>query len=429
MALPARLPERIERTRLPNGVTVLSEHVPGVRSASIGIWLLRGSRHESRESSGILHFIEHMLFKGTHSKDTATVARIIDSIGAEANAFTAKEQTCFYARVLDEHLDTAVDLLADLLLHPSFHAQDVERERKVILEELKMVHDTPDDLVVDRFLQSFWKGHALARPILGSRRTVSGFDATSLRDYYATHVRPNSVLVAVAGNVDHQRFVDSVAARLEGFSGLAPAAPEEPPQALPSVTVRSRVGLKQVYVCLGVPCFPRHHPDRDALAVLNTLLGTGMSSRLFQRVREERSLAYDVYSEAVAYRDAGYLVVYAGTSADSLRELLDVVLLELKLLAREAPTADEVDRAKQSLKGGLTLGLESTFNRMSSLATDEIYFGRSFTMDEVVAGIDAVTREDMLRLASELLQPQRLSLTVLGRLPEGIRVDPACLAS
>ena len=418
----------IERTTLPNGLTVLTEKIPNVRSLSLGLWVLRGSRHEPRERSGIFHFIEHSLFKGTESRDTKAIARVIDSIGGEMNAFTGKETTCFYARVLDEHLDVAVDLLADLVLHPTFLPIDIERERRVILEEIKMVDDTPDDLVHNLFIQAFWKGNPLARPILGTRRTVAAVRPEVLREFFLANIRPNNLLIAASGSVEHDPFVDRMWRAFRELEGTAPELPIKPPTVHPTIRLKNKPGLKQTYLCLGTRCYERNHPDRYALSVLNTILGTGMSSRLFQRIREEKSLAYDVASDTVSYHDAGYLVVYAGTAAESVREVIDIVLEEFRLLKLEPVAPDELARAKEHLKGSLMLGLESTFNRMSNLATQDIYFGKQYTLDEILEGIDRVTTGDVLRVALDVFDEWSLSLAVLGKLPEGFTIERASIA-
>ncbi len=418
----------VQRTELPTGLTILTEKIPTLRSLSAGLWVRRGSRHEPKEKSGIFHFLEHMVFKGTESKDTQQIARIIDSFGGQMNAFTGKEQTCFYARIMDEHLEVAVDLLSDIILRPAFREVDIERERKVVLEEIKMVDDTPDDLVQELHLRSFWKGNPLARPILGTRRTVGSLTPDLLREFFFENVRPNNLLVTAAGNVDHEPFVELMWKAFRDLKGRAPDAPVKPPRINPSVTVKTRKGLKQTYLCLGTSCYRRDHPDQYGLSVLNTILGSGMSSRLFQKIREEKSLAYDVFSDTASYEDAGCLTVYVGTAAESVQQVLDLVVDEFRILRAEPVPADELARAKDHLKGSLMLGLESTFNRMSNLATQEIYFGKQYTLDEILEGIDAVTPDDVKRVAADVLDERTLSLAVLGRVPEGFTIARTSLA-
>ena len=418
----------VKRSVLPNGLTILTEEIPYLRSVSLGVWVIKGSRHEPPALSGIFHCLEHMLFKGTERRDARTIARLIDSIGGHVNAFTGKENMCYYVRVLDEFVPTAVDLLSDLILRPTFLGDELERERKVILEEIKMVEDTPDDLVHTMFTQHFWKGHPLARPILGTRKTVSGIDSATLRSFFGDHITADNLLVSAAGHLEHGPMVDLLG---EAFAGLKPkgvSLPKKPaPVAKPVTSFRKKRSLSQTYVCLGTPSPHRTHPDRYALSVLNGVLGMGMSSRLFQRIREELSLAYDVYSDLVAYSDAGYLVIYAGTNGESVPRLIDAVLQELRSMKHEPVSEEELRRAKDQMKGSIMLGLESTFNRMSSLAGQEMDYGRQISLDEVLQSIEGVTAADVLRVAQEVFSAGPMALTMLGRSDEGLAIEPASL--
>lgn len=402
----------IVRDVLDNGLRLITERIDHVRSATVGVWLTRGSRDEPEPLGGISHFVEHMLFKGTGSRSAEDIAQSIDSLGGHLDAFTAKEYASYYIKVLDEHLSIAWDILADIVLDPAFRADDIEREKKVILEEIKMVEDTPDDLVHELFTQGLWKGHALGRPILGTPETVTSFDRGTLFDFFRrTYVAPNLVIVAV-GNVDHAQVRELVMQRF----GKLPAAPSPsrdlPPGVVPQVIVRDKE-LEQSHVCVGVGGYPQNHDDRYASYVLNTVLGGSMSSRLFQNVREKRGLAYAVFSSLAAYRDAGALTIYAGCANDVVQELLNLVVDEVRGMKADLPDL-ELRRAKDHLKGSLMLSLESTSSRMSNLARQEIYFDRQYGLDETLAGIEAVTADDVGRVAHELFSNGSLGATVLG---------------
>jgi predicted Zn-dependent peptidase len=408
----------IRRTLLPNGLLVLTESIPHVRSVSMGVWISSGSRDETPAVNGISHFVEHMVFKGTTSRSAQQLAREVDSIGGNLDAFTGKENICFNIKVLDENTAPALDLLADLVLHPTFTPEDIAREQGVILEEIKMDEDSPDYLVHETFTQNFWKGDALGRPILGTVKTVSSFNQQSVFDFYASRFTPRNMVFSAAGHLDHDRFVAQVA---EQFSGLA-ASSQSPldkhpaPKAYPHITLKRKKSLEQVQLCLGVPAPPLDSPARYAVYLLNTMLGGGMSSRLFQTIREDRGLAYSIYSEVNPFRDTGSLCVYAGTSVDKTAELIRLTIDELRRLTLEAAPEAELKRAKDQLKSNIVLGLESSSSRMSNLARQEMYFGRFFTVDEIIEQIDAVGPEEVQTLAKELFQPEAIALTLLGNL-------------
>ena len=399
---------------LPSGLRLVTETMPHVRSVSIGVWLTRGSRHESDQQSGVAHFVEHMLFKGTTSRTAQQIAQTIDSVGGQLDAFTAKEYASYYIKVLDEHLLVAIELLSDMVLHPAMAPSDVTREQSVILEEIKMVEDAPDDLVHEVFVQQFWSRHPLGRPILGTPETVSSFESTGLLDYFRrTYIAPN-LIIAAAGNLDHAHLRALVQ---EAFAGLASGAADEPtvpPSVTPGVALREK-DIEQSHLCLGTPAYPQAHDDRHAVYVLNTILGGSMSSRLFQKIREERGLAYAVMSHLTAYSDAGMITVYAGCATEKVDEVVDLTLSELRAL-RDAPVpADELRRAKDHLKGSLMLSLENTSSRMSHLVRQEIYFGRHFTLDEMLAAIERVTAEQVQRVALDLFRGEAVA-TLVGPL-------------
>jgi predicted Zn-dependent peptidase len=403
----------VAREVLDDGLRLITEAMPQVRSVTIGVWLTRGSRHESDARGGIAHFVEHMLFKGTDTRSAEDIAQAIDSIGGQLDAFTAKEYASYYIKVLDEHLPLAVDLLADIVLRPAFAAEEIEREKKVILEEIKMVEDTPDDLVHELFTQHFWQGHPLGRPILGSPETVESFTTDSLRQYFrSAYVAPNMVISA-AGNLDHGHVRALVTKAFEQLPAAGERLTEEAPQVVPQVITRTKE-LEQSHLCLGTNSYPQSHDDRYVSYILNTILGGSMSSRLFQNVREKRGLAYAVFSGLSAYRDAGNITIYAGCANDALGEVIDLCVEELRQMKRMPIPDAELRRAKDHLKGSLMLSLENTASRMSHLARQEIYFDRHFGLDETLAGVERVTSADVQRVASDLFANGSLAATLLG---------------
>ena len=406
----------VTREVLGTGLRLITESMPHVRSVSIGVWLTRGSRHESEECGGIAHFVEHMLFKGTATRTAEDIAQEIDSIGGQLDAFTAKEYASYYIKVLDEHLPTAVDLLSDIVMNPNFEQEDLERERKVILEEIKMVEDTPDDLVHELFTQHFWEGHALGRPILGSPESVESFTPGILRDYFrSAYVAPN-LIVSAAGNLEHAHVRDLISAAFGKLPEARAPFDETAPVVVPQVIVRAKE-LEQSHVCLGTNSYPQNHPDRYVSYIMNTVLGGSMSSRLFQNVREKRGLAYAVFSGLSAYRDAGSITIYAGCANEAVPEVVDLCVEELRGM-KAAPVPDsELRRAKDHLKGSLMLSLENTASRMSHLARQEIYFERHFGLDETLAGVERVTAADVTRVATDLFSNGSLSATIVGPSP------------
>ena len=403
----------IVRDVLDNGLRILTERMTHVRSISIGVWLTRGSRHETAERGGIAHFVEHMLFKGTATRSAEDIAQAIDSIGGQLDAFTAKEYASYYIKVLDEHLPLALDVLSDIVLNPAFSPDDVEREKKVVVEEIKMVEDTPDDLVHELFTQAFWENHPLGRPILGTRETVESLDATLLRDYFTNAYTPANLIVSAVGNLEHEQVRRLVEEKFGGLKSVGRPSGEEAPQVVPKILIRNKE-LEQSHLCLGTSSYPQNHDDRYSSYVLNTLLGGSMSSRLFQNVREKRGLAYAVFSGLSAYRDAGSFTIYAGCSNEAVGEVLDLVVEELRGVRQTPVPEAELRRAKDHLKGSLMLSLENTASRMSHLARQEIYFDRQFGLDETLEGIERVTPGDVQRVAGDLFREGALAATVLG---------------
>jgi predicted Zn-dependent peptidase len=403
----------VVREVLDTGLRLITETMPHVRSVTIGVWLMRGSRHESEPHGGIAHFVEHMLFKGTDTRTAEDIAQAIDSIGGQLDAFTAKEYASYYIKVLDEHLPLAVDLLADIVMRPAFADDEIAREKKVILEEIKMVEDTPDDLVHELFTQHFWDSHPLGRPILGSKESVEAFTADTLRDYFRRAYAAPNMIVSAAGNLDHANVRALVTKAFAALPTDGDVLDQDAPTVRPTVVTRTKE-LEQSHLCLGTNSYPQNHDDRYVSYILNSLLGGSMSSRLFQNIREKRGLAYSVFSGLSAYRDAGNLTIYAGCAADAVEEVIDLCVEELRGLKRGRVPEAELSRAKDHLKGSLMLSLENTASRMSHLARQEIYFDRHFGLDETLAGVQRVSVDDLQRVACDLFANGSLAATVLG---------------
>ncbi|HZC24572.1 MAG TPA: pitrilysin family protein [Candidatus Binatia bacterium] len=406
----------IRRQKLPNGLTIITEQMQHIRSASIGVWLQTGSRDEDAEWNGISHFIEHMVFKGTKHRTAEEIARQVDSFGGNMDAFTAKECICFNVKVLDEHVPTALDILSDLVLNPLFEAADIARERGVILEEIKMDEDNPDYLVHEIFTQNFWKDHPLGKPILGTKETVKRFERDPVLDAYAHRFAPGNIIVSAAGNLDHDKFVDLVTGHFEHMKPMSNGFHSSQPKIVSRIVLRNKKALEQVQLCIGVPAYPIAHEKRHAGYILNTVLGGGMSSRLFQNIRERQGLAYSIYSDLNPYRDTGCLAVYAGTSLASAAKVVQSVVSEFRKLKTEPVPEEELRRSKAQLKGSLMLSLESSTSRMSNLARQEMYFDRFYDLDELIEKIEAVTVEDVTMLANEFFQTEAVAVTALGNL-------------
>lgn len=404
----------VEKEVLPNGLTLLTERVPGVRSASLGVWLRLGSRHESRRLSGICHFIEHLVFKGTRHRSARDISLLADRMGGHLDAFTTKETTCFYVRVLDEHLPQAVDLLADIVMNPAFDPAELERERRVILEEIRMVADSPEDRVYDLFCESFWPGHPLGRPIQGFEETVRGMSRGTVLRWFRRAYVPGNLIVAAAGRVG-VRERRRIRAAFERLVPGPPAAAGRPPRWRPGFRRENRRDLEQVHLLLGVPGLPAGDEDRYALHVMNTILGGSLSSRLFHRVREERGLVYSIASQVQAHRDTGLFTVYAGTSPENAREVVELSVAALREIAGETPPSAEVDVARDHLKGSMLLALESTTSRMSRAAREEMILGRHVTPDEIARRLDAVGPADVRAVAERLFAGRRVALAVVGK--------------
>jgi len=405
--------DRFRRIVLPSGLTVIGEHVDSVRSVSIGVWVRVGARYETPAESGMSHFLEHMVFKGTETRDAYELALSLESVGGHLDAFTGREVTCFDARALDEHLDLAVEVLADLVLNPRLDPADVEKEKKVVLDEIHTYEDTPDERIHDLFADVVWAGHPLGNRILGTRESVEAFTRGEVLDYHARRYGTMNLLIAIAGRFDWDRFLAQVSLR---FGRVPRGISPEPNGVEPNGrdVVHHVKDLAQQYLCIGARGLPSQHPDRHALIVLSTLLGGGMSSRLFQRVREQEGLCYSVYTYADFYRDAGIFCAGMNVQPEHGRRAVALTIEEFERVIREGVPAAELESAKAQLKGSLLLGLESTSNRMHRIARNELYEGRFVPLDELVRRVDRVQSQDVQRVASELIARDRLSLVALG---------------
>jgi predicted Zn-dependent peptidase len=417
----------IRREVLPNGLTVITEEMPHIRSVCIGIWIKTGSRDEDLQWNGISHFIEHMVFKGTKHRTAEDIARQVDSIGGNMDAFTAKECVCFNMKVLDEHLPIAMDVLSDLVLNPTFTEQDITRERGVILEEIKMDEDSPDYLVHEIFTQNFWKDHPLGKPILGTKETVRKFEQTPVVDFYSQRFIPGNIIICAAGSLKHEHFAELVAKHFRHIKPTKNGFHSPKPNIVPKIIMRNKKSLEQVQICVGVPSHPIAHEGRHASYILSTVLGGGMSSRLFQNIRERQGLAYAIYSDLNPYRDTGCLSVYAGTSRESAGKVVQSIVSEFRKMKSELVPEEELRRAKDQLKGSLMLSLESSTARMSNLARQAMYFDRFYGMDELIELIEGVSAEELQRLAEEFFQTDSIAVTVLGNL-NGLKLTREQLA-
>ena len=409
------------RTALDNGLTVVSELVPGVRSVALGAWVRRASAHESPAQMGVSHLLEHMVFKGTMRRSAREIALSLESLGGSLDAFTAREHTSFQARVLDEHLAQAADILFDIIFRPALRDTDLALERRVVLEEIAMVEDTPDDLVFELHNAAMWGDHPYGYPILGTRESVSGLEVDHLRALHDGAYRPQNIVIAAAGCVDHDALLDVLGAsgwsELPGGPMTLPGVPD-PITAPPSRQHVERDGA-QTHIVLGAPTVPYGDPRRYAVTLASLMLGGGMSSRLFQRVREELGLAYSVYTYQSYHHDTGVHGIYVGTSADTADRALDEIMAELAGVAAHGFPDDEVESGKNQLKGQLTLSLESPASRMFRVAATELYDEPFLPLDAILAKIDAISPDDVATLCREYFRPDQQTIIALGRKENG----------
>ena len=400
---------------LSNGIRVVSETMPKTRSMSIGVWVKVGSRHEAPQIGGVSHFIEHLFFKGTEKRTAKDIAIEIDALGGEMNAFTSQETTTYYVKVLDEHLPTAIDILADILLGSKFDPREMDKERKVILEEIKSVEDTPDDFIHEFLTNTVWQDNSLGRPILGTKETIKALTHKDIIAYIENYYSPKEIVISVAGNFDHDPMVEMLNTSFGKLARTGIPKQEVTPAFTRAVAVKKKQ-LEQVQICLGCKGIPFTHEGRFVMAALNSVLGNSMSSRLFQEVREQNALAYSIYSYVTSYRDTGLFTVYAGADPANALEVVRLVVKEFKKIKDEGITPAEESRVKNQIKGNLVLSLESSNSHMSRIARQEIYYGKYFSMDDIIKGVEKVTGDQVQRLAQQLFTPENMSLTILGPL-------------
>jgi predicted Zn-dependent peptidase len=421
------MPRDIETAELDNGLRIVTETMPSVRSVSIGIWIGTGSRVEQGAENGLSHFIEHMVFKGTENRSAEDIARAVDSIGGGLDAFTSKELVSFNTKVLDEHLPIALDVLSDMVLNPLFREDDIEKEKGVILEEIKSEADQPEFVLHEMFISNFWKGHGLGKPILGTRETVKQYTPAMLQDFYNRNYLPKNILITAAGSLNHRQLVALVKDRFDDLRERGELPVSNAPVSSAPILLRNKESLEQVHITLGVPAYPLAHERRFPLYILNTVLGGGMSSRLFQNIREKLGLVYAVYSELNLFSDTGCLSIYAGTGIDSARQVVTSIMQEIVDLKNNLIGEEELRRAKDHLKGSLMLSLESTSSRMSNLARQELYFPRFLSFDEMLESIEGVTRDQVQQIAQEFFDSEKIALAMLGRI-RGMEITRETLA-
>ncbi len=403
----------IRKTVLDNGIQLLTEDIAHVRSVAVGVWVNVGSRYEEDEIAGITHFIEHLMFKGTEKRTAKQIAEALDAVGGQLNAFTTKEYTCYYAKVLDEHFELALDVLSDMLFNSKFAVPDIDRERNVIIEEIKMYEDTPDELVHDIFANTIWQKHPLGRPIIGYADVIGQMDRDAFMDYLGKYYVPENIVVTVAGNINH----DIVAGKINTYLGGLKGGPSERAMELPApqkaITCREKE-TEQVHLCVGIPGMPLDHDQIYTFQLVNTIFGGGLSSRLFQEIREQRGLVYSIYSYHSSYHDTGLFCVYAGLSKENVVSALELVFKEIRDIRDNGVSGQELRRAKDQLKGNLLLSLENVNTRMSRLGKSQLYLGKVVTPEEIVQKIEKVTAEDVKRLARERFNPQDFAIASVG---------------
>ena len=403
----------VNKTQLPNGIRIVSKHMPHVRSVSMGVWVDVGARDESDEQSGLSHFIEHMIFKGTARRSAYQIAKAFDAIGGHTNAFTSMENTCYHARVMDSHLETMVDILSDIFLNSVFAPEEVERERPVIFQEIGMVEDTPEEYVHLLAGNNFWGDHPLGRSILGTRDHILGFSSETIRDYFQRLYHPERIVISAAGNVDHDRFTDLVGPAFATIHNGHPLPIRTTPDLRPKTSHQVRT-LEQVHICLSTLGLSVTDPRRFAFSLMNTILGGNMSSRLFQEIREKRGLAYSVYSFLMSHVDTGMFGVYTAVNAEKSIQAIELILKSINELSQTPVSGDELQDAKEYTKGNLLLSAESVDNQMVRLAQNELHFGEYVPVEKVVDKIEAVTIKDIQTAAAELFKSDQSALTLLG---------------
>lgn len=402
-----------KKTLLSNGVRIITEEIEHVRSAAIGIWVGAGSRDESEGFEGISHFIEHMFFKGTEHRSARALAESLEAVGGQLNAFTTKEYTCYYAKTLDEDLDLAIDVLSDMFFCSLFDEKEIEKEKNVVIEEIKMYEDSPDELIHDVFSEYVWNDHPLGKPILGTEESIRALSREKIMQFLTQHYAPDNVVISVAGRINHDDVVAKLSAQFGTFARGGRRVLEETPVGH-TIAHYQKKDTEQMHILMGVPGLGQDDEDIYAMHIFNNILGGGLSSRLFQEIREQRGLAYSVYSYHATYVDTGLFAVYAGTSPKNTQEVIVCILEELLEMKEKGITAEELNRTKAQIKGSLYLGLEAVSSRMSRLGKTELTYNRVLSPEEVVEKLEKVTLEDIIRLIGRLWQKEKISIMTLG---------------
>lgn len=410
----------IVKVQLKNGVRVVTEKVPGVRSVALGIWVGAGSRHEDDQNAGITHFIEHLMFKGTEKRTAPEIAEALDSVGGQLNAFTTKEFTCYYAKTLDEHFDVALDVLSDMFFNSKFSPKAIDKERGVVEEEIKMYEDAPDELIHDLFVQTVWPHHPLGKPILGTIKSLEGMTRDKIISYIQNNYLPERTVIAVAGNIEHQAIQDKVEAIFEKMNSTKKPMQIQPPEAVEVNVTNLTKDTGQVQICLGTGGLSQHDERIYPIYILNNVLGGGLSSRLVQSIREERGLAYTVFCYHTAFCDTGLFTFYAGTSPTKYDEVITLLMKEIDKVVKDGITEKELNKTREQIKGNLFLGLESVSSRMTRIGRNELCLNKIVRPEEVVQRISAVTLKDVHAIAKDLLGNKEFSLSTIGPLDKPI---------
>ena len=401
------------KSTLDNGLRIVSESIPYMSSVSLGIFVGTGSRSELPPEQGVSHFIEHLMFKGTQKRSARDIAEMVDDVGGQLNAATDRENTCYYIKVLPEHLGLGMDILSDMLLHSKFAESDVEKERQVVLEEISLYEDSPDELIHDLHMNSLWPGHALGRNILGTRDTIGGMSRQKIVDYTMRHYVPDNVVIAAAGNLTHEQLVEQVRLYWNDVKGAYPRLTDSAPVFATGRLLQEK-DIEQIHICLGTPGVAHDSPEFYASHVLNTILGGGVSSRLFQSIREEKGLAYSVCSYPSSFRDAGLLTIYTGVSPDNSLEVMEIIYSIIGDIQANGVRADEMQRAKEQLKAGLMFSLESSSSRMSRLGRAEISAREYLSPEKLAAKVDGVSLQQLFELSQPLYRRDSTCFTALG---------------
>lgn len=412
----------IKRLQLDNGVRIITEKIEGVRSVALGVWVGAGSGHEDDNNLGITHFIEHLMFKGTQNRSAVDIAESLDAVGGQLNAFTTKECTCYYAKVVDDHFDLALDVLSDIFFNSTFSEKAIEKERGVVEEEIKMYEDTPDELIHDLFVQTLWDEHPLGKPILGTVESLQRIDRQTIIHYMDNNYRPDRVVVAIAGNIEHDEVQEKVRSYFEGMKGKGIGVTISPPGSVVARQFNLPRETGQVQICLGTKGLSQHDDRLYSAIILNNVLGGGLSSRLVQSVREERGLAYSVYSYHTTFCDTGLFIFYAGTSPTKYDEVIGLFASEIKEIISKGITSKELNKAKEQIKGGIFLGLESVSSRMSRLGRTELCLNKIVTPDEVISSVYDVQLQDVHDTALALFKEQDFCLSTIGLSQPGVDV-------